>query len=282
MKQTLISVVIFSRDRAMQLDACIRTFAACAYARPTSDHEILFKKSVLYAVSNEQHFHQYVQLQREHSSWNFVHESVDTSFRKNLLKIVGGSDCVMFVVDDTIFVKPFNLEPPVSHMLADDNVCGVSLRLGRNTDYCYPLDRPQAIPEFKSQNMRGYWSYEFRDSEGDFSYPVEVSSSVYRTRHLSVPLRALHYTQPNELESAISRVTNGRTDMICYDQSVATSVPANRVQSIAPNRKMDTGRTAADLANDFDWGYRIDIDEFAGKLPNACHCEWDLTLMKKS
>ncbi|MBA4321093.1 MAG: hypothetical protein C0412_22105, partial [Flavobacterium sp.] len=77
-----ISTIIFSFDRAMQLDAVLRSF----YSHCT-DHELV-NMTVLYKVSDELHSSQYQKLQKEYPKVNFVLQS---DFRSDVLKWVSSS-----------------------------------------------------------------------------------------------------------------------------------------------------------------------------------------------
>lgn len=268
---TTISAVIFSRNRAMQLNATLESFEHCCYAKG----DVNFRKSVLYRADTEQHARQYDELRNEFKSWNFIKES---NFKKDLLAVVTKSDMTIYVVDDCVFVRQFDLGPAVQQLLTNDELLGVSLRLGRNVDYCYPTDSPQKVPEFTRQVIGGYWSFFWPNGQGDWGYPAEVSSSLYRTH--DIPLEKINFTNPNTLEAALQGVTWTSPELLCFDTSVATCIPTNVVQSVYKNRSIKGGKTADELANEFDEGYRIDLASFAGKVPNACHMDWPLTLRK--
>src|SRR4030042_1966805 len=82
--------LIFSKDRALQLDATLRSFLL--YCKDPELSEI----RVLYTTTTSLHEEQYRQLQKH----------------------------------------PYAI--------------GFSLRLGKNTTYCYPLDKGQRLPEFQT------------------------------------------------------------------------------------------------------------------------------------
>ena len=97
---------------------------------------------------------------------------------------------------------------------------------------------------------------------------------------LAKRLEKINFTNPNTLEAALQGVTWTSPELLCFDTSVATCIPTNVVQSVYKNRSIKGGKTADELANEFDEGYRIDLASFAGKVPNACHMDWPLTLRK--
>ena len=69
-------------------------------------------------------------------------------FKKDLLACLIGHDYVFFMVDDNIFVKDFLLKDIIEALNRNHRAIGFSLRLGRNTGYCYMQRRDQSLPPF--------------------------------------------------------------------------------------------------------------------------------------
>ena len=111
--------VIFSKDRAMQLEGTIESlFLHCG---DISQIELC----VLYKTSGEMHGFQYNKLKEEFYNISFVEEA---NFKEQVLDVVSGFEYVLFLVDDNLFVKDFYL----AHILR-------SLQNNRNA-----LARPKA------------------------------------------------------------------------------------------------------------------------------------------
>jgi hypothetical protein len=190
---------------------------------------------------------------------------------------------VLFVVDDTVFVREFGLREVQDMLNAYPRALGFSLRLGTNTRYCYPLDKPQAIPAFThlaNDVMMFDWSSLGKDSH-DFGYPLEVSSSAYRASELVSLLSRLAFENPNTLERQMAANADlfctRNPCLLCYERSVAFSIPINRVQRVYKNRAAETPEYSAEcLAKMFDDGYRIKVEVYSGFVPNGCHQEVEL------
>ena len=272
----IVSAVIFSRDRAMQLDATINSWEKCVFARG----DYVWKKTVIYKDTTERHRNQYRQLMSEYPSWNFFHEGI---FTEDLRNAFSGSTFWFPMVDDCVFLAQVDIGPALQQLTLNGRLMGLSLRLGRNTVHCYPTDKPQRVPDFSSQLIGGMWTYGWGGQDGDFGYPMEVSSSVYRTSDVHDAIYGGGYSQPNELESSLYQGTvKTRPEMLCFDRSVATCVPTNIVNERCPNnRAIAGGKTAEELADEFDRGYRIDCSSFYGRISNACHMDWPLQLVNK-
>src|SRR5690242_7559406 len=118
----MVRCIVFSRDRAMQLDAFLTSVQLHASAAYTS-------MWVLYTTTADRHRESYARLEEIYPDVEWVEES---SFRDDLINVVStepAEPLTVFHTDDDIFYGTF--APPE---LGDDEVC-FSLRLGRNIVY---------------------------------------------------------------------------------------------------------------------------------------------------
>lgn len=296
--------VVFSRDRAMQLDATLRSLV-----RHCSDLS-LPDLHVLYAASSPRFRRQYLALAQQWQEYAPVSFHEEHQFRRDLLRIVGipapswremrwlpgvrgrkpraaaGWQYVLFLVDDNIFVRTFSLGRALQSLSDNPHAVGFSLRLGRNTTECYPLSRPQALPPF-TRVGDDVLAFDWTRAECDFGYPLELSSSIYRSDTVAPLLRKEAYSSPNTLESRLSAVSarwkaaGPHSQLLCFERSVAFCNAINKVQTTYDNRSGESPSLTTDaLADSFDAGMRIDIDAFSGFTPDACHCEVPLTLTR--
>jgi FkbM family methyltransferase len=269
--------VVFSKDRPLQLEATLSSF----YRRCADADGVAL--SVLFTCSDDPQWSAYAALSREYPQVDFVRE---TDFRGDLLALLAGSDLVLFLVDDTLFTQPFTMAEIRAALGAEADALGFSLRLGHNTTYCYSLDQPQRLPLFH-EIQTDTLKYDWTGADLDFGYPLEVSSSVYRVADLLPLLNALPFHHPNSLEELIARSTGAyrehRQALLCFSRSVAFSTPLNRVQSSHPNRASARPElSSASLLARFVGGERVDVDAYAGFLPQACHQEVVLRLVPRA
>jgi hypothetical protein len=304
------TVVVFSRDRAFQLDGMLRSFLMHCQ---DPDCVELF---IIYKTTNELHDRQYNCLIQEYVGQNirFIRERsfkddlisllVSTSQKRWRLKLnrlvvwlgdlfghpfhllapLGRVKTIFFLVDDNIFVRPFELREIEDALESHTNAIGFSLRLGKNTTHCYPLDRPQALPEFVRVNERIY-GFRWVGADADYGYPLEVSSSIYRSKDLLPLLFASPFDNPNGLEQQLSkraRVFRRITPvLLCYEVSVSFCNPINRVQTMLNNRAGNTQQySSLGLAEMFDAGYRLDVQAYRDFVPASCHQEVELMVRK--
>ena len=271
------AAVIFSKDRPLQLDAAIRSLRL--FGR---DPGRLVTR-VLWTSSTADFTRGYRALAGEHPSTRFHRER---NFKADLGRLTGDASHIVFVVDDSLFVASFSIGEAIAVLDSDPSSLGFSFRLGRNTSYCYPMDRPQALPVFESVGP-GILTYDWTHAELDFGYPLEVSSSMYRASDLRPLLESLSYRNPNSLESALARAAgmfaDSRPRLACLERSVAVSIPANVVQTAAANRvAADVDGSPAALLRHFRNGDRLDLRQYVDLIPNACHQEVALIYERSS
>lgn len=302
--------VVFSRDRALQLDATLRSF----FRHCADPEEIaLF---VLFRATDARHERQYRELMMEYAGRvQFVPE---TQFRQDLLQLLtfasndvqpglflrlasgltpifkplasmfspaSGHCHVLFTVDDNLFIQHFSLRGMKEALNAYPHALGFSLRLGSNITYLYTKDKQQRLPEFEYVTDR-ILRFDWTISEDDFGYPLEVSSSVYRLKQILPLLLRIRFRRPNSLEAQMStqvdRFRSVFPQMLCFSRSVAFCNPLNMVQTEWTNRA--SGRqdySSIALAARFDEGQRISVEDYDAFVPNACHQEVDLAFVPR-
>lgn len=300
--------LLFSKDRALQLDACLASFY-----RHVSDARMV-QMTVIYRGSTDRLRGQYAELAHDYAGRvRFLEEE---RFRQLVLHILESEealnssargpaalcrlwrgprrldraqrsmDCVLFLVDDTLFVSPFNLGAAEAALRDTSEALGFSLRLGRNTTRSYVLDRQQRLPTFEDVGD-GVLRFKWAPADGDFGYPLEVSSSLYRLRTIRALARRSSFTDPNTLESALSqgarRLTNEAPYLLCFEQSVAFSAPVNRVQEVYKNRAGEKPQWSTEsLADKFDRGLRLDVAALDHFVPTACHQEVEFRIERRA
>ncbi|MBN1818549.1 MAG: glycosyltransferase [Sedimentisphaerales bacterium] len=272
-QKTTVAGLIFSKDRAMQLQAAIESFLL--YCRD-ADSLSLF---VLYKVSGPLHRRQYDRLRQKYDKIIFMEE---TDFRSQVLQVVQQADHILFLVDDNLFVRPFCLQEILQALAGCPNAIGFSLRLGTNIRHNYMQNQPTVPPAFMRAKDR-ILSFDWTNGQHDFGYPLELSSSVYRCSDLLGLLQQLPFENPNLLEGRLAANTplfrRARPILLCFDQSVAFCNPINMVQSVCGNRcGQDRQYDAEQLAVLFEKGQAIDIARYKDFTPQSCHQEVPLHL----
>jgi hypothetical protein len=304
-------ILVFSCNRAMQLNAALSSFLI--HCQDANQAQLV----VIFRATNAFHAQQYDRLAEEFADYSFINFLKENNFRNDVLRslidnfrIKYGSyisklflklwsfsgtlsnpllkskntNNILFLVDDNIFVRDFSLHEIVEALKAYPSAIGFSLRLGKNTSYCYPLDKVQSIPHF-SQISNDMLMFNWTLSDCDFGYPLELSSSVYRINELLPLLNRLPFMNPNTMEGAMAKHALDfklkKPCLLCYSQSVTFCDPLNRVQDIALNRAGSTSKYSIEaLAQLYEKGYRIKVEAYNDFIPTACHQEVDLIIEK--
>ncbi len=268
--------VVFSKDRAMQLDGTLASF----YGRCADGKRVAMK--VLYTTSDDEHERQYGILRETYPEVEFMKEG---DFRRDLLDLVAPYRYVLFLVDDNLFVGDFTLRDGEEALERNPRALGFSLRLGRNTGFCYMLNREQPLPPFEEQGP-SILCYAWTGAACDFGYPLEVSSSLYRLEDIRPLLEQIEFRNPNTLEALLDAnkglFSGSRDLLLCYTTSVTFCAPVNKVQKVFITNRGGTrdGYTSEKLAELFGQGIRIDVDRYRGFEPGSCHQEVDLFFKK--
>ncbi len=264
-----LDVIVFSKDRAAQLDALLRSIRAYL----TMPHRL----HVLYTTSSPAFERGYDRLRLWHPGVRWVaDEGTFAMAMRNLMADIenGPGRYLMFAVDDMMFTRPFTAGPLLRLLDDDEDVLAVSLRLGENITYCYTGDYATRPPDFS----RGYrWAWK-EGSPGYWKYPMSQDGHIYRVSDFAELLPRLQFSGPNSLESAQAGRPFPRPDLVCEQFPSVINIAANRVQSVFPNR---CGTMTAEFLNDsFLSGLAVDVQPFAGRRFNACHIDDDLPLIE--
>ncbi len=263
--------LIFSKDRAMQLDGTLRSFYMHCKDAAVIDTKVIYK------ASHPLHKNHYEDLKKYYGNTEFITEQ---NFKEQVLSLLRQYTYVLFLVDDNIFLRNFHISHLADILKENTNAIGFSLRLGENTAYCYTVDSPQNIPAF-THIPDDILKYDWTSAERDFGYPLEVSSSLYRVKELYPLLVQINFSNPNILENqmdANKRIyASARPMLLCNKLSLTFCAPVNKVQDVCENRSGNEHCYSREmLAIKFGEGYRIDIEKYAGFTPNACHQEISL------
>ena len=219
----------------------------------------------------------YLALEEEHPDVRFVREG---DFKTDVLRLSADGEFLMYLVDDDMFTRDFSVGEIMATLYARREAIGFSLRLGRNTTYCYPLNREQPLPEF-SEIAPNVLEFSWTEGSSDFGYPLELASSIYRAGEFLPIARQLRFRNPNTFEARLAgnaaRFASSHPRLLCYATSVAFCVPVNLVQTVSSNRA--GGRpdlSAAALARKFHDGVRLKVEAYSGFVSRAAHEEVEL------
>jgi len=253
-----LNCIVFSKDRAMQLEACVRSIDRYApYEGPIH---------VIYKASSEPYAQAYRSL-GANSRTRLIPES--DNFRSDTLEAIDPDvEYTVFHTDDDVFFRA----PPAEPVLPE-GFAGFSLRLGNNTTYCYPLNRAQRVPE--TLDVEPFIAWDWTRADGDFSYPLSLDGHVLRTDLVLRILERCRFSNPNELE----RELNFRRHllpllMLGFRDSCVVSIPMNIVSETHRNRSGQIAEYTVDALNArYLSGERIDLERMDFSRVRAAHEE---------
>jgi hypothetical protein len=248
--------LIFSKDRAMQLDGFL-----ASYFENVKNYSPI---KVLFHVSNEAHKRSYIDLQKIYDDLpvEFIPE---TDFRTNLIDIIEQSfeDRVIFYVDDMLFsqIIDYNWLKTIDPLQSI-----VSLSRGKDLNYSTVLAKELEVPSFNkiSENL-----YHFKWNEitefSDWTYPIGVSGYMFSRLEIIAMIKATHFKAPNSLEHNLQQFLPYFTMRggICLEKVATPCIHTNLTQTEGYNNVL--GHYSLDeLLDLWNKNKRINYREFIG------------------
>jgi len=297
-------VLAFSMNRAAQLDLMLRSYRL--HMGPSAPPVVVLYK----CTGTYLHQETYGMVARENPLTVWIREK-EGKFGQQVVRLLEDAAHVLFLVDDTVFTRelPFVKEVHVCRdcstgamgpgtmgawteavgaggltgavaQLRDERILGVSLRLGKNTTICYPEgDKPQKVPHMLWDD--GWCTFDWTEAKLDFAYPLELSSSIYRTADILAAIKQMPGLppNPNRFEYWLSLCKDSFANrpwpalsskhLVCPQTSAAFSNPMNKVQTTYNNRSGDI--SPDEMAQQFALGQRLDLEQFNGFVSTGCH-----------
>ena len=250
-----VLALVFSKDRACQLDALLRSI----------DHFApdIFDVKVLYTYSNSRFKDGYEQINSK--SYNTtVGMHLEHSFREQTIRLTENSlsKCVCFFTDDTLLYS--QVEDGDLQFLHKMQVSGAdtfSLRNGINTvvqKHWEPIAYQQRLEATEFANFIT-WNFKCHSYETDYGRPVSLDGNMHPKSVLLESMKKNNWNCPRSLDS-LNRDDFG--DIIAsYKHSVAVNIPVNLAYGgQADNWGHYCRFTLEDLNKRFIAGERIDFE----------------------
>jgi len=262
-----INIIIFSKDRAAQLELFIRSMKE--FFKEFNDHQI----KILYKSSNYEFEKGYRKVISIHNDSNIQWRQEVQDFQKSLTSIIDFKDKYsVFFVDDNVFKEPFSLEDKQFKIFSErKDILTLSLRLHPRLNYCYPARLKQVSPPMDKDGVFNWFG-----KPGDFGYALSLDGHIFETRNIKYYFLNLRYNGPNDLESQMAMHPIPIPNMICYDKSKIMNLPLNKVQNY--NNNVHGNVTAEFLNQKFLEGKRISLNNIRGFENYSCHQEIDIEL----
>lgn len=255
-----IGMVIFSKDRAMQLDLLLRSIKANAQSFSN-------KATVVYLATSYDSSRCYQHVINKHSDFfSFMRES---DFASNVIEVVERAEnqYILFNSDDNVFIGKM---PNIVETDFADDICAISLRLHPGVNVCQPasldIKPPQMAIGPDTETITWDWT-EF-DPRGCWGYPHAIDSNVYRKDEILPVLKSGDFHNPTGAEIHLNNNRPSKTKMLCYVKPTIVNIPANIVSGNSANPVK--GPTTKELDQLYLDGLQIKDVRIKENL-NACH-----------
>ena len=255
-REEKIDSIVFSKDRAMQLHALLKSYIELVSCRG--------RMYVLYKTSSERHAKSYEDLQQIFADQDIVFVK-EVDFRKQLIELCERSSAITIglYVDDMIFVNRLDY----SKLIRVDTLNEVvSLGRDKELNYSVVLQQDQKVPDFFSkENGFEYFKWDFTKEHSDWTFPLGVSGYFFGRDELVVMLNGIHFKAPNSLEINLQKYKPMFIHRfgVCMKKTCCVGVHANMVQSEFPNPVINTFSVEA-LLEKWEDGLMIELEKFYG------------------
>jgi hypothetical protein len=246
--------IVFSKDRAMQLDAFL-----VSYLEQVENHGPMI---ILYKCSDERHAESYrnLLLLYKTEDMTFIEE---TDFREQLISIIAESNHgkVILFCDDMIFTHKIDYVELQSINTSEETL---ALTRGGDLDYSVVLDRELPIPPLTrhTENLQSF-KWDYFDFFSDWTYPLGTTGYLYGTAELLSLMNVVEFKAPNSLETSMQvfRPYFITRTGLCTKFATCVCVHANLTQTEGENRVTGTF-SIEELLNYWEERKRIKVREF--------------------
>lgn len=270
-----IQIIIFSFNRAMQLDALLRSI------NDFIGKDQCERVSVIYNTSSPDYEKGYAILKERYDCRFLKEKQVGrkpypfgcylnlfnwrklvrnpkarrqrTNFRDLTLQCLSNSDAelTMFLTDDSVFIEPVKLKDEwLTYICNNPKSSQLSLRLGKQYDV-QPL-------ESRVDDGMLSWRYSDNPTNNNWGYRFSVDAHLYQTHELKRVLSKCVFTNPSFLEGFVqdyARRKNLWNNGYSLIEPSILSYPLNMVQDVAGNESQNV---SPQMMNDlFLKGFKI-------------------------
>lgn len=249
----MINIIIFSKNRACQLDLFLRSFFV--------NMLIDYKVSVLYKYTTNEFKLGYDNLINIYGSKvKFIKEK---QFKSDLLKLYDrGSTFTLHLTDDNFIKRPILLDNKFEILVKNKDITTLTMSMGKNLRFLNP-NEPMPPPEsfIDEKNCIYEWA---KCKHRVWHFPRGLTTTIYRTVDIIDWFPKLNFKNPNTLEAAMSPGSSSKPYMMCWSKNRLIVLTVNVVQKVYPT--MAGNITVEYLNNKWLSGQRIKIDNI-NKLP---------------
>ena len=268
----MITTIIFSKNRACQLDLLLRSIEK-NFSHISTDIRVLF------CATTDEFMHGYDIIEQRFPNVKFT---LEFDFQDDTLKLLNNcQDYVCFFVDDNIVYNAPNIfANQIKYLMGLKESGCFSFRLGLNTTVQDPYSGKKVNPMPVFYNIETAvlaWDWTTLPMN-NFGYPFSVDGHVYNTQLM---LNTLNYKfdTPNALEGRYP-IKNIPRAMFCLRESSVFNNPINLVGSSENKAGVNYGHTLEELNTRYINDEQIDLDHICNNDIVGCHQEVEVCFEK--
>lgn len=259
----MFNVIIFSKNRACQLDLLLRSI------EQFFDNWHKQNLIIVYSFGYKDYQIAYDICKWEHKHFTFIDDQ-EMGFKEAVSRGLNPNNpYTVFFVDDNIMLRSFSdKDDRFVRYSKDPNILCLSLRMHPNVTECYTEGKATPPPAISSD---GIWDWTSCGHNGDWSYPMSLDGNIFRTNIITPHVRNMSYSNPNTMEAVFAQHPIPVRNMICYQEPRLLNVPANKVQDVNNNRSGNVN--PLELNEKYIKGKRINLKPFVGIYKSSPHYE---------
>jgi hypothetical protein len=258
--------LIFSRDRAAQLDLLLSSLEANAGPGFTI---VIWRASDERGLSDFRAGYQLL-FEREREGVHGWEQGGDGEFEgmvRTALDLAG--ERTLLLCDDDVLYRPWK-----EWVYWPESLLCFSLRMGVNCASQYPTGATQAYPG-------AFYHWPSQAENGDFGYPGSLDGHQFRTDDLRRMLQGRTFPNPTALECALvegcNELASERPMLSVYSEQRLVGLPLNRVSEQSNVRHGERSEYGAPALNErFLAGDRLDLSAIDFSQVSGAHHELEL------
>jgi hypothetical protein len=269
----MITAVIFSKNRACQLDLCLSSII-----KNCNIFEVI---RIVYTYDEEYKKGYEIVFKKYANNKNVSFVKEDSSLVHSFL--VSLDECktnyISFITDDTVFYEETNPKDSIVSAMDGDTFC-FSLRLGLNTklqDYKTGRYQSDLIGYEKLENDVIRWDYNDYNPFDNYGYPISLDGHIYRKDDVVFITSTIDISKLRDWEGKLCYekryLYSNYTKMASFKHSKCVNIPSNAV--LGDLYCSDKGLSVAQLEEKFISGNDIDIEKMDFTKVIGCHQEID-------
>lgn len=255
--------IIFSRNRALQLEALIRSLEK--FSKSPFKAIIQFSCSCNHRKSYDELIEQF----KPYANYTFIEEQTFSLTLKEVIQSLR-TQYMFFLVDDQVFVKPFDIENVLTMM---NRNTFFSLRLGQSITDFGIFERKLKPHYFINGNFLE-WSWKLNKDQKDWGYQFSVDGTIYRTIDVLCGTMSIPFKAPNSFEDNMNSVCLFRGDNkgISYRLPVVINLIINASRQEKEYDNFESGEYSTDdMLKLWHSGMRFSLEKISSIVFHSTH-----------